>query len=468
MSIIRWLAARRVPLAWGVISLLLAGGVVLSIVLAGGALRDQKGAAQDRAVAFTRSVLLDTLTLEEIQGPIGVEDYRQLVNVVKVMIPPDEPLARVRIWSTAAALVFSTHPQDQVGTLADSSGLIQAASSGQVVSRVVDPGPPEAGLAGSTEARYETYVPLLPTGQATPVGVAEIDQLYPAIHDPAYRVWRPVQLVLAALLLMALAILVQSLRTSLPGSAAARAASAGSVASPAPRTRDAASSVRSRAREKRRVRLAEERIAQIGSRANEAEQRALDAERRSADAEQRVADAELSAARSEERAEQEEERARRAEERVYELEARVEELENQRRQDVSEHQRVQERLANTQAELSAALQRAGQAEEPARDLEGLVPRTTRASGSKRPRKERRSDASLLPEREPEHEGESTAPRPARIWPRPTEVGEAEAPVPTSAPIQADATEDGLSFRERITRAAAARHRLGSVNAHKER
>jgi hypothetical protein len=136
----------------------------------------------------------------------------------------------------------------------------------------------------------------------------------------------------------------------------------------------------------------------------------------------------------------------------------VEELEAQRRQDVSELQRVQEALANAQHELATASKRA-KVESSVRPLQAV------------------EDVSEPSVKEAPDNGESEeetiATRLSRAKGR-KRVVEPDAPAPPPEPAApeepaADAPSGGLSLRERLARAAAARHRLsGSEDEAQER
>ena len=139
--------------------------------------------------------------------------------------------------------------------------------------------------------------------------------------------------------------------------------------------------------------------------------------------------------------------------RAAQLAARVEELETQRRQDVSELQRVQEALANTQLELVAATKRATQVESSARTLQAVEDIAEAPA-------EEGLDASLA------FDEESIATRLSRAKGRKRGVDSEETEVPEEP---AAAPSGGLSLRERLARAAAARHRVsGSGDEAQER
>jgi len=196
---------------------------------------------------------------------------------------------------------------------------------------------------------------------------------------------------------------------------------------------------------------AEERMTQLEGGQRQAEQRAAQADVRLQEIEQERSrlSAELDrvlAAGSPEAAGTDDES------RAAQLAARVEELEAQRRQDVSELQRVQEALANTQLELVAAT-KAKQVESSARSLQA-VEDIVEAPAEEGP------DASLA------FDEESIATRLSRAKGRKRALDSEETEVPEEP---AAAPSGGLSLRERLARAAAARHRVsGSGDEAQER
>jgi len=136
--------------------------------------------------------------------------------------------------------------------------------------------------------------------------------------------------------------------------------------------------------------------------------------------------------------------------------ARIEEMESQRRSDVSELQVAQQSLANTQFELMEATRKLKAAEERLAS-EGDDP----GEGS-RPTRRPRAERGRVRHPEPYQESE-----PARdLEPAEEEMvvfhpAEGQGEVPPDLPDE-ESDEDlaGLSLRERLARAAAARHRTG--------
>jgi len=138
--------------------------------------------------------------------------------------------------------------------------------------------------------------------------------------------------------------------------------------------------------------------------------------------------------------------------------ARIEQMESQRRSDVSELQVAQQSLANTQFELMEATRKLKAAEERLAGEGGDEP-----AEEKRPPRRPRTERGLLRHPEPSRE-----PEPVRDA-APTEEemavfhpAESAIDRPSDLPPDEETEEDlaGLSLRERLARAAAARHRTG--------
>ena len=147
-----------------------------------------------------------------------------------------------------------------------------------------------------------------------------------------------------------------------------------------------------------------------------------------------------------------------------ELAARVEELEAQRRRDVSDLQHFQEALANTQHELAAATKRAKQAESSARKLQAVEDTPDGSAeragdeDAQASRPERRSrSAKAAEELFAQSDEDTIATRLSRAKGRKGADDTVEAEEKAEEPAAA-APSGGLSLRERLARAAAARHR----------
>jgi exonuclease VII small subunit len=140
---------------------------------------------------------------------------------------------------------------------------------------------------------------------------------------------------------------------------------------------------------------------------------------------------------------------------VEALRARIEELEAARRTDIAELQRAREALANTQYEAAQALRRAKELEG---ELAVLRAEAVEAPAAAGPEEEGRPTigerlAALARERTSER-------RP------PAEPMAAETE--REAPAAEQPEEEGLSLRERLARAAAARHRAPGQDTERER
>ncbi len=139
-------------------------------------------------------------------------------------------------------------------------------------------------------------------------------------------------------------------------------------------------------------------------------------------------------------------------EETAELWARLEHLEGQRQQEIAELQRAQESLANTQVELMDANRKLRSAEDRMRELEMQALRSGSAAQEPAPVA---GPGDVPPEW-------STTPPADEIPPHRRPAPEPSA-APESMPGDEEAAEEEepaepLSLRERLARAAAARHR----------
>jgi len=138
--------------------------------------------------------------------------------------------------------------------------------------------------------------------------------------------------------------------------------------------------------------------------------------------------------------------------------ARIEQMESQRRSDVSELQVAQQSLANTQFELMEATRKLKAAEERLAGEGGDEP-----AEAKRPARRSRTERGLLRHPEPSRETEPV--RDVEPIEEEMAVSRPTGPsidAPSDLPSDEETEEDlaGLSLRERLARAAAARHRTG--------
>jgi hypothetical protein len=141
------------------------------------------------------------------------------------------------------------------------------------------------------------------------------------------------------------------------------------------------------------------------------------------------------------------------------LEQRVRELEDARRTDVAELQHAQESLANTQIELTKATRRARELEDRLRELEH---EQVEAPAYEAPAYE--APAYETPAYVTEAETPSITSRFADLVreheaaPAAVSAAPEAEPTPAAEPAPEPAPDEGLSLRERLARAAAARHR----------
>jgi hypothetical protein len=188
--------------------------MALSFVFAYSSVGDQRRAAQARAVGDTTRKPLSELTASQVSRPIQGDAYKALLKDVRDHVIKDDRVLRVRIFNLNGTLVFSTDAGDRIGVAQIGSPQFRTGSSGGVASLIAEPeAAVPTGLAGSSERLYVTFAALRLQSQPKAAAVVEVDQRYPAIEAAAYRLWRPIQLAIGVLILIALLMLVGSVLT---------------------------------------------------------------------------------------------------------------------------------------------------------------------------------------------------------------------------------------------------------------
>ncbi len=186
---------------WGGAAALLLLPLLASFVLSGSSVSEAEREAQERAASLASSVVEEQLTPHLLTRDIEGTDHRDLTVRVQAGILSDDRFEVVRIWRLDGALIYSTAQRDDVhGVVAGDDRWIQQALDGQTVSVLSSAGTYHEGLKPPTEELFQTFIPIRLLGDAVD-GVVEIDQPYDAIHDQAYRLWRPVQVVVVLLLI---------------------------------------------------------------------------------------------------------------------------------------------------------------------------------------------------------------------------------------------------------------------------
>jgi hypothetical protein len=212
MELVRKLTSSRMSrVGWALAVVALAGAMALSFVFAYSSVGDQQRAAQARAVGDTTRKPLSELTATQVSKPIQGDAYKALLKDVRDHVMKDDRVLRVRIFNLNGTLVFSTDADDNIGVARIGSPQFRTGSSGGVASLITEPeAAVPTGLAGSSERLYVTFAALRLQSQPKAAAVVEVDQRYPAIEAAAYRLWRPIQLAIGVLILIAVLMLVGS------------------------------------------------------------------------------------------------------------------------------------------------------------------------------------------------------------------------------------------------------------------
>jgi hypothetical protein len=212
MELVRKLTSSRMSrVGWALAVVALAGAMALSFVFAYSSVGDQQRAAQARAVGNTTRKPLSELTATQVSKPIQGDAYKALLKDVRDHVMKDDRVLRVRIFNLNGTLVFSTDADDNIGVAQIGSPQFRTGSSGGVASLITEPeAAVPTGLAGSNELLYVTFAALRLQSQPKAAAVVEVDQRYPAIEAAAYRLWRPIQLAIGVLILIAVLMLIGS------------------------------------------------------------------------------------------------------------------------------------------------------------------------------------------------------------------------------------------------------------------
>lgn len=310
-----------------------------SFAMSGRARTTAESEAELRAEQSVVAGLSSGLTPELVQRDIRDREYQDLLVDIQSGIMSDANVVRVRIWKPDGDLVFSTAQLDDVAEFtAVGNAQIQQASEGTTVSVVAEvTDAPLAGLEGSEEALFVTYVPLQFGEDAAPAGVVEIDQTYSAILQDVNGLWRPVQIGLGVALLGLGALFGVSQRRS------KRRQPSKWSAKPARQSDDA-----------RRIRDAEDRVLA-------AERTSKLAEERLEQAEARVAELEKSEVPPEVKS------------RLEELEMKLRAEEAEREQAAGEAKRLRSALSEREAELALVRDKSTSSEaEKARSVDAIL------------------------------------------------------------------------------------------------
>ena len=186
---------------WGGAALLLLLVLLGSVVLSGSAVGGAEVDAQARAESLSGSVIEEEVTPDLLARDIGGTAYRDLTVRVQAGILSDDRFTTVRIWRLDGALIYSTAQKDDASVVAPDDRWIAQALSGETVSVLSSAGTYHDGLKRPNEELFQTFVPINLPGDGVVDGVVQIDQRYSAIHNQAFRVWRPLQFLLLLLLI---------------------------------------------------------------------------------------------------------------------------------------------------------------------------------------------------------------------------------------------------------------------------
>jgi hypothetical protein len=166
--------------------------------------------------------------------------YRDLTFRVQAGILSDDRFTTVRIWRVDGALICSTAKRDDASVIAADDEWIGYALDGQTVSVPSSEGTYHVGLRRPNEELFQSFVAITLSETGTVDGVIQIDRRYSAIHNQAYRIWRPLQVVGFLLLIGVVVMFVTWLRQARRASSTPRRPNAVSGTVAGPRTKTSA------------------------------------------------------------------------------------------------------------------------------------------------------------------------------------------------------------------------------------
>ncbi len=186
---------------WGGAALLLLLVLLWSVVLSGSSVGGAEADAQARAESLSGSVIEEELKPDLLVRDITDAASRDLTVLVRAVTLSDDRFTSVRIWRLDGALIYSSAQGDDTSVIAADDRWIGQALEGRTVSVLSSAGTYHDGLQRPDEELFQTFVPIRLSDDGTVDGVVQIDQRYSSIHDQAYRIWRPLQLVVFVLLI---------------------------------------------------------------------------------------------------------------------------------------------------------------------------------------------------------------------------------------------------------------------------
>ena len=197
---------------WGGAAALLLLALAATFVLSGSSVSGAEQKATEHAESLASSVVEEQLTPDLLTRDIDGTDYRDLTVRIQAGILSDERFEVVRIWRLDGSLIYSTAQRDDVnGVAAPDDQWIQQALGGRTVSVLSSQGTYHEGLRRPNEELFQTFIPIRLSGD-TVGGVVQIDQRYGAIHNEAFRLWRPLQIAVLLLLIGAGVMLARAFR----------------------------------------------------------------------------------------------------------------------------------------------------------------------------------------------------------------------------------------------------------------
>ncbi|MGE5226309.1 MAG: hypothetical protein ACM3OO_05490, partial [Planctomycetaceae bacterium] len=167
----------------------------------------QRGAS-DRAIALITGPLV--ADAGDISGPISEDRAQRLRDALAPQLANDPRIQAIRLWSSDGTLLFSTNPNERVGSNAAMNNAILATAS-EASGRRIDETSRHDLLGDPSPAHYDTYL-ALPSDARVVVQVQTSDAL---LLDGLRSLWTRMRIALAVSSLLVLGLAILSMRRPL-------------------------------------------------------------------------------------------------------------------------------------------------------------------------------------------------------------------------------------------------------------
>jgi hypothetical protein len=206
---------------WGALTLACLGVFLLARAGQDRALDQQVSAAFTRTETYAQNVFGQGL-VEGRPSPVNGYTQRELYIRIRAEILTDPTAARVRLYDSDGTIVYDTDVLQTGQLVPRDNPQVDSALTGDTHGLVVENDPftwSTTGSQGVPTSMLEVFTPLRLADRVGAEGVVEVDYLMDELRAAASGAWPTVQLIVAVLLLLCLAMFVLSLRPAAVGDA---------------------------------------------------------------------------------------------------------------------------------------------------------------------------------------------------------------------------------------------------------